>query len=170
MIKRRLTDELRREYRIRSEIATSPDTLESGSLDPEADDYSSEVRSAMSRQAIQSYNEQAYSVKDEIEAVQSILKTYGFTFFDLTECSPKTDKTKKECARAVAALLENEELFNEMSRKKALPVKALLEKSGVKSKILERHRKYIIAAAVILNGEYPLLAEYMSYIRKSLKT
>ena len=44
----------------------------------------------------------------------------------------------------------------------------LAKKAGVHKKILERHRKYIIAAAEILNGEYPLLAEYMNYIRKAL--
>ena len=37
-------------------------------------------------------------------------------------------------------------------------------------KILDRHRRYIIAAAEILSGEYPVLAEYLGYIRKALKT
>ena len=108
------------------------------------------------------------TVRDEIEAVQSILQGYGFSFFDLTECSPRAEKTKKGCAEAVAAILKDDSLFIKMRSSKTLPVKEICAASGISRKILERHRKYIIAAAEILNGEYPLLAEYMNYIRKAL--
>ena len=108
------------------------------------------------------------AVRDEIEAVQELLQEYGFSFFDLADCSPKAEKTKKQCAQAVIALLEDPELFRRMRSTKALPTKEIIRVSGVSKKILERHRKYIIAAAEILNGEYPLLAEYMNYIRKAL--
>ena len=170
VIKRRLADELRKEYRVKSEIATSPEILAGEGADPGTDAFGSEVSSALKAQALQEHSEKEHTAKDEIEEVQEILKSYGFSFFDLADCSPKADKTKRECAKAVAALLENEELFAEMRSRKTLPVRELLRKSAVKNKILERHRKYIIAAAEILNGEYPLLAEYMSYIRKALKT
>jgi RNA polymerase sigma factor len=43
----------------------------------------------------------------------------------------------------------------------------MIEKnSQVPRKILERHRKYIVAAIEILSGEYPYLAEYLRYIRE----
>ena len=109
-------------------------------------------------------------MRDEIEAVQQILQGYGFSFFDLTECSPKAEKTKRASAKAVAALLSNAELFQKLRQTKTLPMKELTEYSGVPRKILDRHRKYLIAAAEILNGEYPLLAEYMSFIRKAMVT
>ena len=108
------------------------------------------------------------AVKEEIEALGQLLGGYGFTFFDIADDSPKADKTKKQCAQAVAAILSDDALFRKMRESKALPVKDILAVSNVKKKILERHRKYIIAAAEILNGEYPLLAEYMNYIRKEL--
>ena len=57
-----------------------------------------------------------------------------------------------------------------MRKNKALPMKELELASGVARKILDRHRRYIIAAAEILSGEYPVLAEYLGYIRKALKT
>ena len=68
----------------------------------------------------------------------------------------------------VTALLKDDSLFIKMRSSKTLPVKEICAASGISRKILERHRKYIIAAAEILNGEYPLLAEYMNYIRKAL--
>ncbi len=109
-------------------------------------------------------------IRDEIEAVQQLLGHYGFSFFDLTECSPKADKTKKACAELVKVLITDAGLFQKMRDSKSLPVKEICELAGVPRKIAERHRKYIIAAAEIMNGEYPLLQDYMDYIRKTLKS
>jgi len=47
-----------------------------------------------------------------------------------------------------------------------LPLKIIEKNTNLPRKILENHRKYIIAAVVILSGEYPLVAEYISFIRK----
>jgi len=38
--------------------------------------------------------------------------------------------------------------------------------SGVPRKIIERHRKYIIAATEIVGGDYPHLSQYMSFIKR----
>ncbi len=51
---------------------------------------------------------------------------------------------------------------------KLLPVKILEKNTKVPRKIIERHRKYIIAAIVILSGEYLELAEYLRYIREEM--
>lgn len=48
-------------------------------------------------------------------------------------------------------------------------MKELLKVSGLPKKVVERHRRYIIAAAEIMNGEYPLLKTYMEYIREALE-
>ena len=53
-----------------------------------------------------------------------------------------------------------------MRLKKMLPIKELYEVSGVVKKILERHRRYIIASAEILDGDFPILASYLDYIRR----
>ena len=57
-----------------------------------------------------------------------------------------------------------------MKTSKTLPVKDISSDKSISVKILERHRKYIIAAAEIMNGDYPLLKEYMNYIRKALES
>ena len=93
---------------------------------------------------------------------------YGFSFFDLADASPKTEKTKKSCAQAVRTLIATAILMAQMRLKRLLPIKELSEASGVIRKILERHRKYIIAAAEILDGDFPILAGYMAFIKKEL--
>ena len=177
VISRRLTDELRREYRHRNEIPVEPEVFTDADVRQDAygggaqsGQAGQEARFAMAREAQQAGEESALSATEEIREVQKILLEYGFSFYDLADASPRAAKTKAECAKAVGALLRDRELFLEMQRKRALPMKALARTSGVNKKILERHRRYIIAAAVILNGEYPLLAAYMDYIRKTMKT
>lgn len=173
VIKRRLTDELRNEYRRKTEIPTEPEAFD-GDRDSlqEGLTADSEVHFRVADQALQNHAsvQRQKSAADEIEAVKELLERYGFSFFDLADSSPKTEKTKMACAKLVNEILADEALFLKMRESKTLPMQELLKRTGVKKKVAERHRRYIIAAAEILNGEYPLLAEYMSYIRKSMKT
>ena len=175
VIRRRLTDYIISQSRYQAEIPLEPDTMDGDIEDEEnASPLQLEIRT---RSAEISENKGcgenegkpgSTPVQDEIAAVQELLGHYGFSFWDLAECSPKAEKTKAACAKVVVELLKNPELFQKMRTSKSLPVKELLTLTKVQKKILERHRRYIIAAAEILNGEYPLLREYMSYIRKAL--
>jgi RNA polymerase sigma factor len=69
----------------------------------------------------------------------------------------------------VAVLVENPAFFSMMRSNLELPMKELVKYSGASRKIIEKHRKYIIAAAEILNGEFPELGEYFSYISKVIR-
>ena len=95
-----------------------------------------------------------------------MLSLYGFSFFDLAECSPKAEKTRRSCAIAVLSLIGNPELIDRMRQRRMLPVKELASASGVQRKILDRHRKYIIAAAEILSGDFPIISAYLHFIRQ----
>jgi len=102
----------------------------------------------------------------EIEAVTEILLNYGFSFMDLVDCSPKAEKTKKACAQAVKYISSNLIMIQEMRTSKQLPLKIIEKNAKVPRKILERHRKYLIAAVEILYGDYPYLSDYLSYIKE----
>ena len=148
IIRRRLTDYMRGLYRHREEDqAEIPETIQA------ADNWPGE-----------------YTIADEIEAVQGEFTAYGFSFFDLTEASPKSEKTRKKCANAVAALLQDAEMIRVLETTKTLPVKRLVCRSRISAKTLERHRRYIIAAVLILRGDYPLLAEYLHMVREEMKS
>ena len=108
------------------------------------------------------------NLKLEVEAIGQVLESYGFTFMDLVECSPKAKKTKTACGKAVSYLLNKPVLITEMRSSKQLPNKIIEKNAGIPRKILERHRKYIIAAAEILHGDYPYLSDYLSYIREDV--
>ena len=110
--------------------------------------------------------EDPQAVRDEIEELSGVLKEYGFSFFDLAKASPKAGKTKKSCARAVRWMLDLAERILQMRKSHSLPVAAISAALAIARKILEHHRRYIIAATEILDGDYPHLAEYLDYIRK----
>lgn len=163
VIRRRIIDFIRSQSRHSVEISINP-SLFNGDSGEEEDGASikAEIGEKMAEQADN-------SVKLEIELANEVLSSYGFTFFDLSECSPKAKKTKKSCAMAVAYIIRNPILVSNMKVKKLLPIGLIEKNARIPRKILERHRKYIIAAVEIMSGDYPHLAEYMPFIKEELE-
>ena len=91
---------------------------------------------------------------------------YGFSFWDLADCSPKAGKTRAACAAAIRYMLLNPGLVQKMQSTRRLPIYALAAGSRVSLKVLARHRRYIIAACEILTGDYPGLSRYLKAIGK----
>ncbi|HEY5524201.1 MAG TPA: RNA polymerase sigma-I factor [Clostridium sp.] len=160
VIKRRIIDYLRKESKRSSEILVDSYEFQ-GNDEEENTTIKKEVITKMSH----THND---DIKLEIESATEQLKTYGFSFYDLIEVSPKAEKTKASCKKAVVYILKNEILYKELIENKKLPLKIIEKNLKVPRKILERHRKYIIAAVVIISGDYPNLAEYMSFIREEM--
>lgn len=102
----------------------------------------------------------------EIEAVKHTLGQYKIKFSDLANASPKAGKTKEACAKAIRFSLTEPILVAEMQRTKMLPIKVIEKNTGVTPKILDRHRKYIIAGIIILCGDYPVLSEYFRHVKE----
>ncbi len=167
VIRRRIVDYLRTEGRHADELSVAPAAFEDA-LDEETGGDDLQVQKRMAEEADGAPGTDAASLaREEISEMQSILQRYGFSFFDLADASPKTEKTKKSCGQAVRTLIASVILMAQMRLKRLLPIKELSEESGVVRKILERHRKYIIAAAEILDGDFPILAGYLSFVRKA---
>lgn len=159
-IKRDLIDFYRTGKKYDSEYLVSPSVFESG---PNQDDEDIALKIKVTEKLVENHE---YSLKDEIEAANQELMKFGFSFYDLAQCSPKSKKTKEACKKAVLYILNNNILMAEIYLSKQLPIKTIQKNTNLPRKILENYRRYIIAAIEILSGEYPGLAEYISYIRK----
>ena len=167
VIRRRLYDYLRSEKRFSQEISLEPYAMDADDMNGPEDAVNSialEVQQKTVQQSVDSQD--TGSIKDEIEAVGEILGGYGFSFMDLADASPKAGKTKDSCAKVVCAILKSEDMLDKLRKQKSLPIKDIMPVVGVPRKLLERHRRYIIAAVEILSGDFPLLSEYMDTIRK----
>ncbi len=167
IIKRRVIDELRREGKHAAEAPVSPSVFSGDGADDGAAGLDILVKSRLSDSsaAADEMQRSTLRAREEIEEMQQILKLYGFSFFDLASCSPKAEKTKTSCGKAIKILIASAILLAKMRLKRLLPIKELSEESAVARKILDRHRKYIIAAAEILDGDFPILSSYLSFIR-----
>ncbi len=161
VIRRRLMDFFDSQSRRKREIAAG----HSMTWD-EDEGQAGGVIAEVQRVIIQDSRDDTDAVKEEISEVSCILRDYGFSFFDVAEASPKAGKTKECCARAVNWMLALQDRLIRMRKTRSLPVTAISAALDIARKILERHRRYIITAAEILDGDYPHLAEYLDYIRK----
>lgn len=167
VIRRRVVDYIRTESRYADELSVTPAAFEDALDEEEAGGVNLQVQRRMAEEAGDGPEEDMSGrAREEIAEMQGILQEYGFSFFDLADASPKAEKTKKSCAKAVRTMLITALLLAQMRLKRLLPIKELSTASGVIRKILERHRKYIIAATEILDGDFPILAGYMAYIRQ----
>ena len=163
VIRSRLTDYYRAGRKIaENEMSVEPDTFDG---DPEEDDPEAAEKLSIARTAAVNDTD---STREEIEALNAVLKLYGFSFFDLAAASPKKDKAKHDCAKAVAAALSDRSIVEKMQSSRLLPIAEIIKITGLPRKVIENHRRYIIAAIEIMNGEYPLIAEYMKYIREEM--
>ena len=160
VIRRRLMDYFDSQRRRASEISAG------SAMTWDENEQASGVVAEVQGRIVDGYFSEARSVKDEIEALGETLEQYGFSFFDLAEASPKAEKTKKCCARAVNWMLALAERVLAMRKKRSLPVAAISKALEIARKLIERHRRYIIAATEILDGDYPHLAEYLDYIKR----
>ena len=161
LIRRERVDAWRQEARHSSEMSVAPEVFD-GSADPDEDDGS--VYLAVVRESMEASQR---SLHDEIVAANAMLEEYGFRFFDLTECSPQQEKTRRECAAAIRGLLKDPPLLVSLLRQnRKLPMSELYKLSGVSRKTLDRYRKYIIMASLILSDDYPQLAGYLKFVKE----
>lgn len=160
--KRRLVDHHRRTARHRREVDVSPHAF--------TDDAREQAPVAQAIQLTAQPMAEQRALQEELRAATGRLKPYGIAFMDLTTCSPQTKKTRKACAVAVACILERPPLLEAVRRKRTLPLKRIQEETGLPQKVLERHRKYILAVAILMQGDYPFLQEYFHLVKEEMRT
>lgn len=163
VMRNRLTDLYRTNARHFPEISAGPEVF-NGEVDEESPDFGlqCEVQSQLA-------HSDENLLRDEILALRDELESFGISFFDLAECSPKSKKTRWSCAQLVRAMFTPPPpLTEEMKKKKTLPIVKLIQRVKISRKLIDRYRKYLITASLILDGEYPGLGEYLSYIRQDI--
>jgi len=166
IIRRDLVDEYRREARHAPEVSTANYVLE-GNAEPEEDP--DHVLQAVARESM-ARAEAGWSLQEEILEAGREFGKFGFSFMDLTACSPKQDRTREACALIVRLVLSRPELVRRIRDTGQLPGAEIRRGTGASEKLLEKYRKYLLAAVLILSGDYPQMAEFLRYIREGGST
>jgi len=100
--------------------------------------------------------------QQEIEKLRALLLTYNISFNDLVKQSPKQEKTRREANRIASIIASDGELVRYVQERKSLPVKDLRKRFGISEKIMERHRKYIIAHILVLMHDFTMVRGYIN--------
>ncbi len=163
VIKSRLLNLYRKEQRISPEVPVSPQVFD-GEIEEDDPEFSMKLK--VRDGLITDDGDVASSLTDEINALTKELEVYGISFFDLTKCSPRAEKTRRGCAEVIASIFLPPPLVEYLKKKKILPASEIQKRSGQSIKFLDKFRKYLIAATVILDGDYPQIAEYVEFLKK----
>jgi len=159
VIRRSLIDSYRKDSRRSREVAVSPQAFDG------AEDETN--RTGVAYVVVQNSIRAAdASLKEEIAAVAVECRAFGFGFSDLLHASPRQEKTRLACAGAIQFLLRDPQRLEQLFVTRRLPMQALISKTGISKKLLDRYRKYVIAAVIILSGDYPALSSYFTSIGK----
>lgn len=154
VIRRRLIDHFRRESR-------RPETPISDFED--TDDEGNVSNPVMLREAMLAFSVESESQarREEITRFGCDLKQYGLTLAELTRVSPKHEDARRSAIAVARMLVTDPGLRAHLVAKRELPLRALAEVAPVSRKTIERQRKYIIAVALILLGDYSHMQGYL---------
>jgi RNA polymerase sigma factor len=155
VIRRRLIDYLRKEQRFRGQIPYS-------SFEQE-DEENNVINPIEIHQAIEHYEKQKGLEERQSEIIDfsKYLSQFDIAFSELADHSPKHDDSRQMLFHIGKRLSQDEDLLRTLLIKKQLPIKELLDRVEVSRKTLERNRKFIIAVALIYQGPYPYLRDYL---------
>lgn len=159
VIRRRLIDYIRREQRFLQQVPYSSFDME--------DEEENLMNPVDIHQAIREYELQKdmEDRKSEIMELNHVLKDFGVSFSELVEASPKHSDSRESLARVGMMLAQDTSLMRLLLGKRMLPIKEMLERTGFSRKTMERNRKYIIAVAIIYNGPFPYLRDYLRFAK-----
>ncbi|MFB6364379.1 RNA polymerase sigma factor SigI [Paenibacillus elgii] len=155
VIRRRLIDYVRKEQRFSQQIPYSTFEVE--------DEEDNIVNPVEIHQAVEQYEKQKgmEERRSEIIDLNRCLSEFGIRFGDLVDASPKHDDSRQALFGIAKTLSKDGELMRLMVSKRMLPIKELLAQVKVSRKTLERNRKFIITVALIYQGPYPYLRDYL---------
>jgi RNA polymerase sigma factor len=161
VIRRRLIDYVRKEQRFSQQLPYSAFDVE--------DEEDNVINPVEIHQAVVQYEKQIGMEErhGEIIDLNHCLADFGIRFSDLVEASPKHDDSRQTLFAIGKQLSGNTEFMRIMLAKRMLPIKELLDVVDVSRKTLERNRKFIIAVALIYNGPYPYLRDYLQIKEES---
>jgi len=157
VMEHRLTDYFRSQAKYSGEMSTEPEVF-SGTFDDEDDGKAALQNEIAKKASVTDEN----PIRDEILALTEELAAFDIQFLDLVACSPKAEKTRRACREVVRFVVDDPENMEYMKRTGRLPIKKIKDILKTPQKIIERYRKYIIAAILIAKGDYPEMYEYLN--------
>lgn len=113
-----------------------------------------------------------YDTKNEIMELTEVLRSFGLDLTDISDNTPKQERTLQSCRDVVNFVIDNPIILEEIAKSGKLPIKLLSSKTKVSKKTIERHRKYILAVTIIQTNGFENIRNHLKEvlnIRKGAK-
>lgn len=99
----------------------------------------------------------------EILEIKEELEKWGISFSDVAKSSPKQEGTRRIYLQVIDYIMSSPEILKIIMEKKYLPIDKIEKATKIPRKKIERGRNYIIAAIVILSGDYKYIKDYIKW-------
>ena len=97
----------------------------------------------------------------EIKELSAQLNDFGLSLTDIADDTPKQERTLTAAQTVLQYVREHPDIIQTLLRTKKLPIKAIVDGTGVNKKILERHRKYLMALMIIFSNGYEIIRDHI---------
>lgn len=97
----------------------------------------------------------------EIEDLSIKLEKFDITFSQLAAICPKHNRAKRQCYGIALAVVNNEAMKTKLMESKKIPQKELAGMFKISVKTIEKHRKYIVALVILIDGDYPGIQAFL---------
>lgn len=98
----------------------------------------------------------------EIEVFKKELYRYGLNLDTLVQYSPRHRDTREKLKEIILMIARDDKLRERIIREKRLPLQEIESLYGVRRKMMEKWRKYILSLLIIAtHGELEIMAEYI---------
>lgn len=159
IIKRRLIDYYRKEKKHRNVTYLNDYNPEDGETE-EVYEYIITAGEAQSKYHQEEINQLR---RQELLQLKAELSMWELKFEDIARSSPKHLATKKSYLEIVKFVIERQELVKKLKEKKYLPIAEIEFGTKIPRKTIERSRNYVIAAVIILTGDYYCIREFIDW-------
>lgn len=157
LIRNRLIDYTRKEKRHQGNL----------SLDvPDGEDERTLLEQVADSRDVLEESHNLEATQQEIAELAGVLQTFGVSFADVADHSPKQERTKQTCLEAIHYAIANRQLLDELLQTRKLPLAKLVKEAGCDRKTLERHRKYVLAMLVIQTNGYEIIRGHLRHVWK----
>jgi len=106
--------------------------------------------------------------RQEILKFKKLLADFNLGFEELAQVSPRQAKTREKAQLAAWLIAQDSDLKAFLLKKRVLPNKVLEEKYNINRSILDRYRKYIIAAVLIIVNDFSYLKPYVLPVQREV--
>lgn len=155
VIKRRLIDYFRSKQANQKDLPLSDFEIE--------DDEENVINYVEIQKSVEEHRKQVESDarREEIIRFAMMLSDFEITMDELVDISPKHQDARENAIEVAKVIASQQDLSDYLLTKRSLPLKSLMNHVQVSRKTIERQRKYIIAASLILIGDFEMLQDYI---------